>query len=95
MRGSIAQKPPDARRHRCGKYVSAARDGSDHFLLIVAQGIPDFGKALHQRVIGNRDVAPNGLDQFRLGHKVAVPLQQIGKYLEGFRPERDLLLASA
>jgi hypothetical protein len=77
--------------YRSREEVAAASDGPDQLLRVVVQGPPDSDHALRQRIVGDRSVRPNRLDQSRLGDQLPVVIDQIGQDLKRLRAERDLL----
>ena len=58
--------------------------------LVVAQRPPDLHEALHQRVVGDGRVRPDGLHQLLLGDQPAGVPNEVGEDVEALRPEPDL-----
>jgi len=57
------------RRDRRHEEVAPPGHGSDQLLRIVVERTPDFQNALGQRIVGGRNIRPDGVDELRLGHQ--------------------------
>src|SRR5262245_36389375 len=64
--------------------IAALGDGLDLELALAIESLPDVLDALHQRVLGDRDVAPDLVDEFRLADQPAAVAGEIGQYIERF-----------
>ena len=67
--------------HRRSKQVSAPRYGLQQFLSAIIQCAAQFDSALDQRIVGNKCVGPDRLDQFLFADQPSGVLHQV---FEGF-----------
>ena len=68
--------------------VAPARNGLDQPLVVVAERPADLPDALHEAVVGHRDVGPDGLHEVVLGDEPAPVLDEVPQHREGLRPKR-------
>src|ERR1700757_515682 len=79
--------------HLGREYVPAPWDSSEHLLFAVVKRAPQFNRALHQGVIRDKSVRPDGLNQFLFPDQPARVFDQIFESLIHLGTEPDLLLA--
>src|SRR6516165_9664631 len=79
-------------RHRRLKSITAAGHRPDQAWPTVSEGAPQLADALHQHIIGNREVGPNRSKELILRDKAAGVFDQMAQNREGFWPQANLVL---
>ena len=74
-----------------GKQIAAARNGLEYELIAVVERATNFNGALHQGIIGNKGVGPDGLHEFLLADKPAGMLDEVFEGFINLRAEFDWL----
>jgi hypothetical protein len=83
------------RADRSSENIAASRHGANDLLCVVSQSAPYLANALHDGVVGDSRIGPNGVDDLFLRDHPATVLNQIDESLEGLRSKRNLLSGSA
>ena len=78
-------------RHRGIQAIAASRNGPDQTLAVARiQRPPQFADALHQRVVGDREIRPDRCEKLVLRDQTAAILNEIVQHGEGLWPQGDL-----
>src|SRR5262245_57918672 len=72
--------------------VSSAQHGLDQPALPVAEFIAQQCDALHERIVGHKNVGPHRLDKLIFGYKPPCILSKIAQHFEGLWRQSDLLV---
>src|SRR5439155_9842185 len=72
--------------------VPATVNSLDNLLRLIAERMPDIFQALHQRIIGNRRVNPDSMNQFIFANESSIVFDQILQGLERLGAQLDLFL---
>src|SRR5207249_5281062 len=62
---------------------------------LVVEGVTDLADRLGERGLGDRDAAPDGVEEFRLADEYPRALRKVAKNGPGLRPQRDGSVAGA
>ncbi len=73
--------------------IAAPANGLEAVLML-SQFAPNLDETLHQRVIGHRNVRPDGIHQFLLADQAARVPDQITEHVEGAWPQPDFIGAA-
>ena len=72
----------DDRANRRDELIAALRNGPDFELAIAIEDVADVLDALHERILGDGDIAPDVIDQLALADQPAAVPGEIGQHIE-------------
>jgi hypothetical protein len=82
-------------QNRRREAVAAARHGHDDGLLAVANRLANLAYAMHQCVVGQDHIRPDGSYQLVLGHETIGVFNKTAQNLEALRPQRNLAISGS
>jgi hypothetical protein len=74
--------------------IAATGNRPDHHAVNIAELLAQLANALHQRIVGNCHVAPNGIVKLLLGDETPGILGEMAQEMERLRPQIEVASAT-